>query len=327
MKITIDPNRPVPADRQIVQAIADRVRKGRLAPGAALPPEAKLAQTLGLAVAAVRNAYRLLVRDKLAEAGPDGGYVVSARQNVVSPGRKERAVVLIDHMLGKLKRMKFSYREIRALIDLRIMEKEERLENFAVAGIDCTPESLSVLERQIGSLTRAAVVRFLLDDLRTRPAPEQQLEQFDLILTTPSHLDEMKTLAPRLKDRILPVVISPDQGTIMELAGLNTALRTGIVCESENFLRLVRDKLKDIGLPAARISSLFVGDEANLPDFLNNTDVVLVPAGVALLKRRDHAAAMQAFRQRGGKIVSLNYQIERGSLLLVEDRMRELLNG
>ncbi len=327
MHIAIDSSRSVPADRQIVQAIAERVRKGRLKPGAPLPPETDLAKTLKLDVAIVHNAYRLLERDKIAETGADGRLTISSRQNVLAPGRKERAILLIDTLLGKLKRMRFSNREIRTLMDLRLLELEERLRNFAVAGVDCTPESLAVLERQIGGLTRAQVARFLLDDLRDMRDPESRLGQFDLILTTPMHLDDLRGLLPRLKDRILPVVISPEQGTIMDLAGLDANRRIGVVCESENFARLMREKLVDMGLPDSGIRHLYIRDVAGLPAFLDETDVVLVPAGFALPQSRDHASAVQAFRERGGNIVTLNYQIERGSLLLVEDRMRELLNG
>jgi hypothetical protein len=36
-------------------------------------------------------------------------------------------------------------------------------------------------------------------------------------------------------------------------------------------------------------------------------------------------AAVQEFTQRGGKVITFDYQIERGSLLYVEERISQLL--
>ena len=327
MKIKIDPALFVPARRQIVQRIADRVRKGTLQPGATLPDSSKLGQQLRLPAADVDEAYRLLARDKMIERSESGTWVVSPHQNAMGPGRKEQATAAINRMLERLKKMKFSYREMRTLIELQIMDKEERMENFHIAGIDCTPETLSALQQHVEGSIHVKLSRFLLDELRSDNDPEQRLAPFDLILTTPAHEAEARRLLPSLGDRIAVVMLSPSQSRIMEMATLDTAQSMGIVCESDAFQRQIRQKLKDIGFPDSSISHLFLADEELLPDFLRDKDVLFTPPGCSLLKNREHAAAVQAFRQRGGKIIPLDYQLERETLWNLEERVRRVLEG
>ncbi len=326
MKIKINPALPVPARRQIVQRIADQVRKGKLLSGDPLPDSAALSRQLRLPAADVDEAYHLLARDKMIERDENEGvWTVSTHQNVMGPGRKEQALALINRTIERLKKLKFSYREMRTLIELQIMDKEARMETLQVAGIDCTPETLSALEQHIGGLIHAKPARFLLDDLRAGDQPERQLAPFDLILTTPAHETEVRQMLPGLVDKIALVILSPDQAGIMEMAGLNTAQRIGIICESDSFQRLIRNKLKDIGFPDSHIAHLFVENEEQLPDFLQHRDVVLTPPGYSLLKRREHAAAVQAFRQRGGNVIPLDYQLERNALWQLEERVRQAL--
>ena len=41
---------------------------------------------------------------------------------------------------------------------------------------------------------------------------------------------------------------------------------------------------------------------------------------------RETVYAVQEFTQRGGRIIAFDYQIDRGSLLHVEERIRQLLD-
>jgi DNA-binding transcriptional regulator YhcF (GntR family) len=60
VRITLDPSSPEPLSEQLAAAIAERIRRGSLAPGARLPTVRALAEDLGLAANTVAKAYRAL---------------------------------------------------------------------------------------------------------------------------------------------------------------------------------------------------------------------------------------------------------------------------
>ena len=324
--IALDQKSKTPAYRQIIHQITSLIRAGQLNPGDKLPTERDLAARLKIARGTIKKAYETLARDQVIEVTQGRGSFVSSRQDILPSGRKERAVALIARMLQELEDLKFSSREIRTLVDLKIIEREERMDNFHVAAVDCNPESLAIFERQLGHFAQVKLTRFLLDDLKSDPAPESRLKHFEVVLTTSTHYSEIIGMLPTLKDRLIQVAVSPSQETIIEMAGLNSSHRMGIICESANFLRIVKNKLKSLEMLPSTLLHLYTRDELDIPAFLEDLDVVFVPPGYILQGRRENISAVQNFAGRGGKVIPFDYQIERGSLLHVEERMRQLLN-
>ncbi|MBP6909743.1 MAG: GntR family transcriptional regulator [Candidatus Saccharicenans sp.] len=323
--ILVDKKSPVPAYRQIIKQITSMIHEGRLHPGDKLPTERELASQLNLARGTVKKAYEVMSRDGIIETTQGRGTFVSSRQDIIPSGRKERAQKIIDNLLDQLRGMNFSYQEIRTFFELAIIQREEKLENFNVAVVDCNPESLSIFERQLIFLKHVRVSRFLLDEIVAEPEAERRLQPFDLILTTSTHYSELLGKVPALKDRLIQMAVSPSQETIIEMAGLSPVQRLGVVCESQNFLARVVARLKDMGLATGSVPCLFLKDENKLPAFLANLDVVFVPPGYQLQRQKENMAAVQEFTQRGGKVITFDYQIERGSLLYVEERISQLL--
>ena len=139
---------------------------------------------------------------------------------MIPSGRKERAVKLINGLMNELVELRFSYREIKSMVDLVVLEREEQLESLSIAVVDCSPEALAILYRQLGILSRINSRTILLGDLASSGEPEKRLSGFDLILTTATHYGDVLAMAPGLKERIMRVVVSPSQETIIHLAAL-----------------------------------------------------------------------------------------------------------
>lgn len=91
MKIRIDRTSRVPASEQVRDAIAARIRSGRLAPGRRIPPVRVLAAELGLAPNTVAKAYRELeTAGFLVGRGRRGTFVAEVLPE--SPGDVEAAL-------------------------------------------------------------------------------------------------------------------------------------------------------------------------------------------------------------------------------------------
>ena len=316
-----------PAYTQIVQHFETAIRTNKLRPGDKLPPERDLAEQLGTARGTVKKAYEELGRKGLIEAAQGRGSFVSAA-SVQSPGdRKDRAVALIDNTIDQLVKLKFTYQEIRIFFDLRLLGREEALQNLAIATVDCNPEALAIYEKQIFVIPFVNSAKFLLDDLFRDPAAGRRLEEFDLILTTPTHFHDLLARFPGIQDKTLQVAVSPTRDSIIRLARLTPSQKIGVVCESARFFTIVTNHLKSFDILADNAAVLYLSDIGRLDEFIRDKDVLIVPPGYPLLQSREHAASIQAFTEKGGAVIPFDYKIERGSLLHVEERIRTILDA
>nr|MDT0658126.1 GntR family transcriptional regulator [Micromonospora sp. DSM 115978] len=72
----IDPDGPVPPYRQLAAILTARIRRGDWRPDRAIPSEAQLVGTYGLARSTVRRAIALLVEDGVLYVVPQRGTFV-----------------------------------------------------------------------------------------------------------------------------------------------------------------------------------------------------------------------------------------------------------
>ncbi len=315
----------LPAYQQIIGQIEKQIQSGVLRPGDKLLPEREMAEILGTARGTIQKAYEELVKKGLIEAAQGRGSFVAAKSEIAAGDRKERAAALIDNLLNQLVRLNFTYAEIKAFFDLRLLGREEIIQSMAIAAVDCNPEALAIYEKQIFIIPYVNLAKYLMDDLMRDPAKGRQLSQFDLILTTPTHYHEVVARFPELEDKILQVAVAPTRDSIIRLARLTPSQRVGVVCESRRFFEIITNHLKDFSVPADHVRALFTSDLAGLDTFIQEVDAVIVPPGYSLLQRQEHKAAVQAFTERGGIVIPFDYKIERGSLLHVEERIRAQL--
>lgn len=326
LNIKVDKQSGVPAYRQVSLQIHDLIDQNVLLAGAKLPPERELAVSLKVARGTIKRAYEMLVNENVLTAIQGSGTFVAERSTPVATGRKTAATIAIEKLILQLEQLKFSHGEIVALVELKLREREEQLQNLHVAAIDCNPETLAIFDRQLAHLCQVRLAKVLLSDLFETPAPEERMKHFDLILTTSTHYGELLELLPTLKNRLVQVAVSPCEKTIIELAGLSKMQRMGVMCKSQNFRRIVQNRLKNFDLIRDEIPWLQIKNRRELPDFLANLDVIFVPPDYQIQRLRETVYAVQAFTERGGKVIVFDYQMERGSLLRVEERVQRVLN-
>jgi len=322
-QITIKKNDDLPAYRQIIDQIKALVHSGEIQVGDKIPPERELAEKLGLARGTVKKAYEELVRDHFIEVARGRGSFISSRQDTSDTSRGGRAVKTVDSMIDDLLALKFSFHEIKNLVDSKLAEAQERMQNFHVALVDCNPEALAIYEKQVVSLSHIAISRFLLGKLGANAT--DTLRPFDIIITTANHYKDVKALVPLLSDRIVQAIVSPRQESLIELARINATQKIGIVSRSEIFHQIIVNKLRDLHIDESRVSHLTISNIKQLADFITDIQVVIIPPGYNLIRNRAQAAQVQRFRESGGKIIEFDYQIERGSLLQIEERIRSRL--
>ncbi|NLJ09975.1 MAG: GntR family transcriptional regulator [Treponema sp.] len=324
LEIEIDKSSESPVYRQIIEQITRKLRAGELKPGDKLPTERGLAEALGIARGTVNRAYEELTRSQILESIPGRGSFISAQQDVAETSRKERAVALISELIDTLRNLRFSYREIRTLIELGILEKERLFEELSIAVVDCNPEALAVFRKQLNFLTTMPLTLFLLDDLAASTEVEKKLATFDLVLTSARHYTEVLGMAPGIKEKLIQVALSPSQDTIIALATIKPGRKLGVICESRQFRDIILNKLRDLMIDDG-VEVLRYAELDRLPLFLADKEVIIVPPSWKQPEGKVAQAALQDFTSRGGKLIIFDYQVERGSVIYVEERVWDLL--
>lgn len=325
MNIVIDKQAETPVYRQIIEQITRLVKAGVLKPGDKLPPERELAIELGTARGTVKQAYANLAAGRIVEIIHGRGTFISPEQDVLATGRKERAVKLIGNVLSSLERLNFSHREIGTMFHLLLAERRQRLAGFRIAAVDCNPEALSIFETQLRHLTHVSLHKFLLDELLSDSDARKRLAQYELILTTSTHYGELLSIMPGERGKLIRAVVSPSQQTIIDLATLPASARIGIITRSGNFLGIIRRRLKEFHIASRETTALFETERERLAEFLESRNVLITPPKCAL---ESDPACVQPFRkflERGGRIIRFEYQLERGALITIEEKISELM--
>ena len=119
------------------------------------------------------------------------------------------------------------------------------------------------------------------------------------------------------------MVLSPSQQTIIDLANLSHNESVGVLTESRNFQNIIRSKLKDFFFEVPRTNCIFERNRAELPEFLRDKTVMIVPPNFVHRDGGAEGTAWREFAARGGRIIPFEYQIERGALVYIEKNISE----
>ncbi|PKL44897.1 MAG: hypothetical protein CVV42_19220 [Candidatus Riflebacteria bacterium HGW-Riflebacteria-2] len=359
LPVKIDNQGQEPIYRQISSQIAALIRAGRLTPGQQLPAERELALQLKVARGTIKKAYETLVQQHYIVAARGRGSLVAESsgrhgksgqsdrtaattsaavsinaETFLAPGthdrpvsRLEQASQIISSSILQLEDLGFAWREMADLFSILLARREEEVSHLAIAAVDCNPEALGIYQSQLAPLTRMTTARFLFSDLREAQDPAAVLASFDLILTTSNHIEELRSLAPAIADKAVPVVVAPSQSTLIALAKLASSSQVGVLYQSRRFFQIISGWVGKSGYNG-NLSGIgyLESKSADIEKFVEDKDVLIVPPGFAAQLPSDLLHTVNVFRQRGGQLIDFAYQIERGSLLYLEELIKNLLN-
>lgn len=326
MNYYIDKNSNIKVYKQIADQIAEAVRNGRLKPGQKLPTERELSDILHVARGTVKKAYEELRNSGIIHIVPSSGSFVLEKRGVPEADRKEIAVAYIRELLERLEELHFTHGETRALFDFTVSERENRQKKVYVATIDCNPESLAVFREQFSSFSNVEFRMFLIDDIITYSDPLKVFEDYDIIITTTTHYEQIISMLHPLRSKLFKVAVSPAQETVIMIATIPREAKTGMIVRSNNFKNLMLTRLESMKIDTAKVEYAFEDDISKVDKLFLEMDVLIIPHFL-LLDNRNLARKLHYFESRGGKTIDFKYQIEKGSLIYIEDRVRSILSG
>lgn len=321
MRPRIDKSAEVPLYQQLAADIRARVESGELAAGERLPTVREQAALTGISAGTIRHAYDHLTREGVLQMVQGKGTFVCARIPEVS--REKQAMDAIEEMFDSMDRLGFSTREAGMFIDLALRNREAEVNLIPVALVDCNPEALDEAAQQLSVLPGIELSEYLLDDIRHSPG--ELLGGYSLIITTQTHYHELCALLGERASAIDKVVLSPSQSTVVALARIEAGSCVRIFCKTPRFAQIIRDGMRAIPhLRAGSVETLLAGAGQSLEDFLSPAQTLIVAPDYLSYAELDDQRVLRSFAAAGGQIIPYHHQLDRGSCMYIEDRVRAL---
>ena len=320
--IKTDQNNGIPIYKQIGDCIKAAIDDGILLAGYKLPTVRELAEEINVSTGTVKHAYEYLEQLGVIEMlQGKGSFVLGAEEDNFS--RKDKAMTALDELFSKLEKLGFTPREMEIYIDLKLKGLEEKYDFVKIAAIDCNPESLQIIERQISRIGYAETAVFGLNHLPD--IAEKLNSDYDLVLTTSTHYGEVE---PYIKNpQCLGVMaLMPSTRTVIRLAKIPELWNVGVVCASDTFSRVVRENCMVIGDWAERMTTVLFGNPQKLKSFLKNKDAIIIPEGYDAFASREEREIIKQFENKGKTVVLYDYKIDKGSFMYVEALIKKCIN-
>ncbi len=324
MNYTIVPQSDTPIYKQVAEAILRDIKSRTLPAGTKLPTVRELAEEMGLSQGTIKHAYDHLETLGAIEMTQGKGTFVREQEPIESGSRKDRAMAAIDELLEELESLGFTPREMEIYINLKLRGLDEEYDLVKVAVIDCNPEVVQLMEVQLSQIPHAQVASFSLSQIAE--IADKLNSDYDIILTTTSHYTEIEDfIASNKVFSMLAMMTSTD--TIIELAHMPEDARAGVVCASDNFLKIVRMNYSNMPTSEGRtLCSHMLGSE-KLEWFLKNKDVIIVPKHYESFASDRDVELIHEFEAEGGKLIHYDYIIDHGSYIYAEKLVRKALNN
>jgi len=322
----IDKDLGISIYNQIVSQITEAVEKGILKPGERLPTQRELSDGLNIARGTIQKAYEELEKKGIVEILKGSGSFISKKQDILEGDRKQTAINLIDELLEKLDVLNFTFRETHAFIDIRMIEGENKHSSVRIAAIDCNPEALEIFKMQFSYMKDIEFRMFILDDMLKYYHPDKVFEDYDVIITTINHYDQVRGILYPLRKKLFKVAVSPARDTIIKLATIPENSRIGMIIRSMNFRDIMLRQLEMFDIKKEKVEHAFETHIKSIRRILKEKDILIIPQCYRL-ENVVFNEMLQGFIKNGGKIIEFKYQIERGSLIYIEEQIGIILHN
>lgn len=321
LQIKLNYNTKKTVYQQIADQIAEKIYTGELPAEEKLPTFRDLSKELEVSLGTVKHAYDVLMQMNLVSMTQGRGtYVLDI--NADSTGKKDKAITSIEKMINELKSLNFSPNEIRIFFDLKMREYEDEQPYVKVGIIDCSPEASSFIEEQISDINGTYICEYLLEDVMRNP--QMVRDDLNLLITTSTHYGDLNdTLAEN--DKLMQLALNVSAETVFSLAKIDKNSRVGIVAYSPVFSRVIRREVAKFCELASPPQIYILNGTDGVAAFVKDVDMIICPSNIYKYTKNGELDILNSFLN-SEKSVNFLYEIDRGSLIYVKDRIDNILS-
>ena len=311
-----------PFTRQIADLVVRNIEMQILSPGDKLPTERELADRFGVARGTVKAAYKKLEQQNVIRTRQGSGSFVIRDEELSQKLRREKAALLLTRTIATLGEMGLSPGEMSRLFEACLAQDPKS--TVSVALVFDSAEVLLDLSRQLSYLPNVAISIFILESITESRDPEKLLQSFDIIVAPTQYYREIAELVPALSAKLIEAAVAPTSETLISLTALPRTARIGIICRTNVFLATVKALLLSYGFINENILSFFEMDYTTKTYFPGGIHALISFSDAHIFTSPDFEFRNEEFWAKGGKIIAFKHQLERGTLIFIEDRVRRL---
>ena len=321
IQIDFNKDSDMPLYQQIVDRFTRNIRNGTLTAGYKLPTVRALSDTTGASRGTVKHAYDALEQLGLIKKQQGSGTFVCDLSENRTSSKKDEALNAIDALLDRMQELSFSTNDIRIFFELKLRERESMVRDVRIGAVDCSPEALSVIHRQISAISHTDVYEYLLQPVLD--SPQTFNPGLDLYLTTKTHFELLST---KLSDssELFPVVMSVPSSVVLEFARIPADTSVGIICASNRFAQIISKNCERYCTLEEQPYTVLFGSE-ELQSLLERVDQVILPPNYLRFCSSAEQKLLKHHRERTkNQPIIHRYEIEKSSLLYLERKIEEL---
>lgn len=314
--IKIDKDSGLPIYQQIIQQILLGIESGDLKPGDKLPTERDFCLEYGIARGTVKRAYSKLQKDEIISITQGKGTFIRGKEAKLS------SFDVIERCIEQLLALSFSLDDIELFVADMLKERGEIQQPICACVVDTCPEILSGLTKSIKGILPSAAALLTEQIIQKRDCP---IENADLIITREQNVKTLEKLLFGQKTQVLPIAAGLSPRTLESLAGIPAGSSIGSLCRTRQFSELIRRELADLDA-SLHFSSYLISAESSgsrLEDFLSQKEYLLAEPDYPSLLSPAQRHAADTFSLNGGNIIPLEYIMDEGSLLYIEEFVRK----
>lgn len=314
----INPELEIPIYKQLVDIIRSAIKKGSLISGQQLPTVQEMTENLGIARGTIKRAYdELEIAGFVEKVQGRGTFVRYVPEN--SASRKEQAMAAIDSMLDSLEDMGLSAAEINIFLNLKLRERSEKEAYVKVALVECNPENLSQLSEQLRHINGIDLYSYMTESIKQYPY--QLGEDFDLIVTTPSHAEYLEGILP-VKKKLARIALRPSARFLSHVIKLRPGTKLGIIGYSKRFSELLYNACTTYTEDIIVKEPAVFTSEKEISAYLEDVNAVLVPK---YYDKHFGTSATEILRKFDGELIDCYFEMDEGSLMYIEAKIKRLL--
>ncbi len=315
---SINPTLDIPIYQQLADNICMAVKSGRIGPGEQLPTVQQMTDRLGIARGTVKRTYdELEHRGMIEKVQGRGTFICYKTENQGS--RKEKAVAAIDALITNLEELGFSTEEMGIFFNLKLREYTEKGYHAKIALVECNLENLSQMSDQMRHIDDIDLYSYIFESIEENPYKLN--EDFDYIITTQSHVQFLESIVPN-KKKILQVALRLPGQCLSRIIKIRQEKRVGVIGYSSRFAHLLYDTCKIYTENVSLCEPIAANFNEDLKKYLKDKDVIIVPKGYEKYFGEEISKTIKLFT---GEVIECHYEMDEGSLLYIEARIRRLI--
>ncbi len=309
-----------PLYQQIVDYFVNSINCGMFAAGYRLPTVRAYAKEQNIALGTVKHAYDILEQLGYIEKVQGRGCFVSNINEDRLRGKKSRAMAAIDTLLNQLIDLGFSPEEIRIFLDLKLREREELPATVHLGAIDCCPETLSAMCRQINAFPNVDVYEYLLKQVLE--ASHEFSPELDMIVTTSTHFDDLAKKMPE-GAHIFRLYMAISRNTLLQLARIPVDFRVGIIAATQRYANIIINCCKEYGLFVKPPMVALFSDTDSVENLVEQCDQLILPSNYLNYCSPKEQALLNGLKSVAPPIY-FEYHVDKGSMLALEDEISKV---